>query len=84
LTDIDSMSWPNWALRPKGIYYLRFGKFPRVSIDFLDFSSGKKSSIWTLENYSGWGLSVSNDGKSIVYVQNEFSESDLMLVKNFQ
>ncbi|MBO0910645.1 MAG: PD40 domain-containing protein [Acidobacteria bacterium] len=84
LTDVDSSSWPNWALRPKGIYYLRCGKFPRVSIDFLDFSSGKKSPIWAFEREPGWGLSVSNDGKSIVYVQTEFSESNLMLVKNFR
>jgi len=29
-------------------------------------------------------LSVSHDGKSIVYVQNEFAESNIMLVKNFR
>jgi len=29
------------------------------------------------------GLAVAPDGRSILYVQNEFSESNIMLVKNF-
>jgi hypothetical protein len=37
-----------------------------------------------MEKEPGWGLSASSDGKSIVYVQDEFSESNLMLVKNFR
>jgi hypothetical protein len=37
-----------------------------------------------LEKEPGWGLSVSRDGKSIVYIQSEFAESNLMLVKNFR
>jgi hypothetical protein len=29
-------------------------------------------------------LSMSRDGKSILYVQGEFAESNIMLVKNFR
>jgi len=29
-------------------------------------------------------LSVSHDGKSMVYVQDEYAESSVMLVKNFR
>jgi hypothetical protein len=46
--------------------------------------SGKTQVVWTLEKKPGWGLSLSSDGKSIVYVQDEFAESNLMLVRNFR
>ena len=84
LTDVEGESWPNWEISSAGIYFLHFGRFPPVTIDFLEFSSGKTFPIWTLERKPGWGLSVSDDGKSIVYVQNEFAESNIMLVKNFR
>ncbi len=84
LKDVEGGGWPNWAITADGIYFLRFGKFPVVTIDFLEFATGKATSVWTLEKEPGWGLSLSHDGRSIVYIQSEFSESNLMLVKNFR
>ena len=84
LRDVEGGSWPNWGVTADGIYFLRFGKFPLVTIDFFEFATGKTVSIWTLEREPGWGLSPSHDGKSIVYIQSEFSESNIMLVKNFR
>lgn len=77
-------SWAEWALRRNGIYYLKQDKYPKVSIDLFDFATRKTIPIWNLEKEPGWGLSMSSDGTSIVYIQNEFSESNLMLVKNFR
>ncbi len=84
LRDVEGGSWPNWGVTADGIYFLKFGKFPLVTIDFFEFATGKTVSIWTLEREPGWGLSPSHDGKSIVYIQSEFSESNIMLVKNFR
>jgi hypothetical protein len=84
VSDIEGGSWPNWGVTADGIYFLRFRKFPVVTIDFFEFATGKTISIWSLEKEPGWGLSLSPDGKSIVYIQNEFAESTLMLVKNFR
>ncbi len=84
LRDVDGGAWPNWGLSADGIYFLKFGKFPLVAIDFFEFATGKAIPVWTLEKEPGWGLSLSQDGKSIVYIQNEFAESNLMLVKNFR
>ena len=61
-----------------------FDKSPHATIQFLDFATNKTIPIWTLEKEPGWGLSLAPDGKSIVYVQNEFAESNLILVKNFR
>jgi Tol biopolymer transport system component/DNA-binding winged helix-turn-helix (wHTH) protein len=77
-------SWPNWVLTSDGIYFLRFDKSPHVTVQFFDFASSKTIPIWTFEKEPGWGLAMSRDGKSILYVQNEFAESNIMLVENFR
>ena len=84
LEEVRGGGWPNWALTPGGIYFLRFDKSPHATVQFLDFASKKIIPIWTLEKEPGWELSLAHDGKSIVYVQNEFAESNLILVKNFR
>ena len=83
LKDVGGGGWPDWALGVEGIYFLKFSKFTDVSIEFLEFTTGKTHRLWTLQKEPGWGLSLSSDGKSIVYIQDEFAESNLMLVKNF-
>jgi Tol biopolymer transport system component len=84
LQEVDGDSWPNWAITSDGIYFLKFDKFPRVTIQFFEFATRKSIPIWTLEREPGWGLSISRESKSIVYVQNEFAESNIVLVKNFR
>jgi Tol biopolymer transport system component/DNA-binding winged helix-turn-helix (wHTH) protein len=83
LSDIDPGSWPNWALSPDGIYFLKFQKF-RAEIAFFDFANNKTHAIWPLEKEVGWGLSLSGDAKSLLYVQDQFAESNLMLVRSFR
>lgn len=84
VTDVEGGGWSDWAVSSKGIYFLHYGKFPRVTINFFEFATGKNLPIWTLNKNTGWGLSLSHDGKSIVYIQDEFAESNIMLVKNFR
>lgn len=81
--DVGGGEWPDWALGPDGIYFLKFGKFKDVSIEFYDFATNKSHRVWNLQKEPGWGLSLSADGRSIVYVQDEFAQSNLMLVRNF-
>ncbi len=83
IEQMEGGGWPDWALAPDGIYFLKFGQFRDVAIEFRDFATSKDHRVWTLQKEPGWGLSLSADGKSIVYVQDEFAESNLMLVKNF-
>lgn len=82
LDDLDPGGWPNWALSPEGIYFLRFGKHAELAL--FDFADNKSHVVWPFEKETGWGLSLSEDGKSLVYVQNQFAESNLMLVRNFR
>jgi hypothetical protein len=43
-----------------------------------DFATDRTTPIWKFEKEPGWGLSLSSNGKSIVYLQREFAESDIM------
>lgn len=76
-------AWRNWVLAQNGIYFLNFETNPNATVSFFDFATHKIIPLWTLTKPPGKGLSVSIDGRSILYVQNEFVQSNLMLVKNF-
>ena len=84
LSEVGGGGWPNWALSAEGIYFLRLGDVPDGSVQFFDFATGKTRRVWTFNRDPGWGVSLSRDAKSLIYVQYEFAESNLMLVRNFQ
>jgi Tol biopolymer transport system component/DNA-binding winged helix-turn-helix (wHTH) protein len=84
IPDLPGDAWPDWTLGLDGIYYLKPDKLFGGWIDFYEFASGKTIPLWHLDRFYGWGLSLSQDGRSLVYVQNEFAESSIMLVKNFR
>lgn len=82
--DIGGDGWPNWALSAEGIYFLKWSKFSHPTIQFLSFATRKTRPVWTLEREPGWGIGVSSNGKSIVFTQGDFAESNLMMVENFR
>jgi len=77
-------AWWNWALGQNGIYFINFESKPNATVEFFEFASHKTIPIWPLTNRPFVGLSISADGRSILYAQNEFQHSDIMLVKNFR
>jgi Tol biopolymer transport system component/DNA-binding winged helix-turn-helix (wHTH) protein len=82
--EVGGGGWPNWAVSPEGIYFLRLGGSPDGSVEFLEFATGKTRRVWNFNRDPGWGISLSPDAKSLIYVQYEFAESNLMLVRNFR
>ncbi len=54
------------------------------TIQFLDFSSGVTQIVTELEKPLHSGISVSPDGRYLLYTQVEEHSSDLMLVENFR
>jgi Tol biopolymer transport system component/DNA-binding winged helix-turn-helix (wHTH) protein len=82
--DIGGDGWPNWALSSEGIYFLKWSKSSHPTIQLLSFATGKTHPVLTLEREPGWGIGVSSNGKSIVFTQDDFAESNLMMVENFR
>jgi Tol biopolymer transport system component len=94
-----SHHWHTWGLTRDGIYFLnlsdtpngRMESFlnlpdtPNGRIEFFDFATRKTTPLLDLEKPAPTfgGLAVSPDGRSLLYTQNEFEDSYIMLVRNF-
>ena len=75
----------NFAVTSGGVYYTPFPAGDRPSsIEYLDFASGKITTIHTMAKPIDLGLAISPDGRYLLFAQNDLSVSDLMLVENFK
>jgi Tol biopolymer transport system component/DNA-binding winged helix-turn-helix (wHTH) protein len=88
VTDQGTMS--HWALLDRGICFVNLmGKRP--AIEFFDFANRHVATVAVLPKDAvpagGWGfpaIAVSPDGRSVLYVQAERTESHIQLVENFR
>ena len=71
-----------WALSPDGIYFVP-AEAPR-SLRYYDFASKQIRPVFELDNDFDSGLSVSPDGRWILYSQESDVNSDIMLVDRFR
>ena len=76
-----------WALVDNGIYFVNPKSTPHATIEFFNFATGRTTKIATVEKdlhlvYPS--LAVSPDGQSLLYVQVDSFESDIMLAENFR
>jgi Tol biopolymer transport system component len=73
-----------FSLVSGGIYFIpASGADGKSSLQFLSFATGKVKTIAPISGSPGEGLSVSPDGRFILYTQVD-EASDLMLVENFR
>ena len=70
-----------FSITPKGVLFC--GGERSAGIEFLNFETGKVSPFFQPERQMTVGLSLSPDGRHLLFPQRESSGSDLMLVENF-
>jgi len=79
------VSWePNWTVARNGIYFQPAEAHDAVR--FFDFASKKTTQVLTIQRsqlWGLWGLSVSPDGRWILYSDVGPGTGDIMLVENF-
>jgi Tol biopolymer transport system component len=73
----------SWALVSDGIYFLKQTS-TKPDIEFFEFATRKRILISSLNEPASFGLDVSPNGRSIIFVQHDSYESNIMLVKAFQ
>jgi len=71
-----------WALVTNGIYFTPQDN-PR-SIYFFDFATRQARQIFKADKDLSEGMSVSPDGRYMLYSQIDESNADIMLVNNFR
>jgi Tol biopolymer transport system component len=86
---LDSITGMNWTVASEGIYYFDFAGEPGAPklVRFYSFKTGKTSQVGTVEatvsiDYSG--ISVSPDGRWLLYSYIANISSDLMMVDHFR
>jgi Tol biopolymer transport system component len=84
LEQLGATLWGYWGLTQDGIYY--YNARTRA-IEFFSFATRKVTKVATPErdpNFFNPGVSVSPDGRWILYAQVDQTVSDIMLVENFR
>jgi Tol biopolymer transport system component/DNA-binding winged helix-turn-helix (wHTH) protein len=82
---LESVTWRAFTLVKDGIYFVPRQNTGSVrTIQFLSFATGKLETVTNIEMPVWGALSVSPDGKWILYSQFDQLGSDLMLVENFR
>ncbi len=71
-----------WVLVPNGIYFTQQNA-PRT-VSFYDFATQQTHTIFSVERDLDDGISVSPDGRYMLYSQIDESNSNIMLVNNFR
>jgi Tol biopolymer transport system component/DNA-binding winged helix-turn-helix (wHTH) protein len=80
----NGTAWYDWVLSKTGIYYLSDSANNTIVLNFFDFAGKASSTILTLDKPIGWGIALSPDSRSLLFVESEYEDSSIMLVKNFR
>jgi Tol biopolymer transport system component len=82
---LESVRARAFAVTERGIFFIpRLSTHGRGSLRFFDFKTGSNTIVAHLDKPTGMLLSVSPDGRTILYTQTDREGSDLMLVENFR
>ena len=74
-----------WTVGSKGIYFFRAADDKgRSDLSLYEFATAKTRKLLTVERSVFYGLTVSPDGRTILYTQVDEAGSNLMLVENFR
>jgi Tol biopolymer transport system component len=79
--------WRSWAVTAQGIYFVTGERPARTVIEYFNFATGKIKVVARPEKEiltGTLGLSVSPDGKWLLYTQADQRGMDIMLVDNFR
>ncbi len=75
----------SWTATARGVYYTSSSS-TSTTINFYDFASRRAKRLFSLPQppTPGGGLSVSPDGRWLLYTQTDDAQSDIMLVEGFR
>ncbi|HYZ84375.1 MAG TPA: hypothetical protein VE621_08230, partial [Bryobacteraceae bacterium] len=75
-------AWGNFALSTEGIYFSTTTE-PR-SVQFYDLKTRRTKTVVSAPKNLGFGLTVSPDGRMLLFTSVDQQENELLLVENFR
>lgn len=75
-------SWASWAEGVNGIYFIAPGQAGMPTLNLLSSADHRIRTLTTLERFPFW-LTLSPDGKSLVFDMSSREESHIMIENNF-
>jgi len=79
---LDTIESFNFAIGDHGVYFIPKGT--PATVQFLNFATGKVTTIARLAGEPASGFSVAPDERSLLFSQYEDHGADLMMVENFR
>ena len=79
--------WGNWALREDGIYFVHQHQGAYSALSRFDLETGTIDSLTTRRGNASWtlpGLTVSPNGKWLLYTQPDLVNSDILMVDTYR
>jgi Tol biopolymer transport system component len=80
---LDGVVWFNFCVLEKGAYYIDRLR-GEARLQYLDFATGKSTTVARNLGEVAAGLTASPDGKTILFTRVDSSVDDLMLVEKFR
>jgi Tol biopolymer transport system component len=77
----------SWGVLKQGIYFISHDPGERYSVRFYSFASGQVTPLVDLDGEPFWNapvLSLSPDGRSLLYARLDHDVNDIMLIDGFQ
>jgi Tol biopolymer transport system component len=81
---LDSVLFLNFVVAPDGIFFVPGHADGAWSIRFFSFQTGATTFVAPIEGTAALGLSLSPDGRHILYSETDQQNTELMLVENFR
>ena len=78
----EVLTFDLWTLAKTGIFFVPAGA-PK-SLRYFDFRTGNGRELFTVKRDFAGGLSVSPDGRYLLFSQVDEANSDIVLVRNFR
>ena len=80
---LDGIFRLSFVVTERGIYYA-VAHEPVGTIEFLDPATGRHTVLYHTDKRLDLGLSVSPDGRYLLYPQIDFDAANLMMIENFR
>lgn len=79
--------WRYWTINRSGLYFVAHNEQFPYQIKHFDFATRQVKTIATIDKLPAWltpGLTVSPDGRQILFASNDLFASSIMLLENFR